>query len=218
MQCFLRRGFLGPITIAVSLMLPLAVSAYSPKEGNVLGTLGFFMHKTNFLPSHTGAEAPWQGGLALVANGDISDRGQLEVGIFHMNKQYFRDLNYRYMGEETEELHVSMGYRHWIMPSFSASIAFSSAYRMGYVRELHNDFAPSPAIDTSASDTVEYAFDFSLQAELHTWGKYTLMLDTIYSLSVTGKPNERADHYGALLGLRYFIQEKQVVDKPKTAI
>ncbi len=211
-------SFLVSTLLIFGLLLPLEVSAYSPKEGNVLGTLGFFLHKTNFLPSTTGAEAPWQGGIALVANGDVSTRGQLEVGIFHMNKQYFRDLNYRFIGEQTEELHVTMGYRHWIMPSFSAAVSFSTAYSMGYVHELHNDFSPSPAIDTSAHDTVEYGFDFSLQAEVYTWGRYAIMLDAIYSLSVTGKPNERADHYGGLLGLRYFIQEKQIVEKPKTAI
>ena len=212
------RCFAASILIATLLMLPLEVSAYSPKEGNILGNIGFFVHRTNFQTTSTGAQAPYSGGIALVANGDLNDHGQLEVGVFHMNKQYFRDVNSRYQGEETEEIHVTMGYRYWIAPSFSVALSFSSAYSMGDVRELHNDFRPAPTIDTSASDRVEYGFDLSLQTELYAWGRYAVTLDGIYSLSVTGKPNEKADHYGALIGLRYFIQEKQVREKPKTAI
>ena len=135
-----------------------------------------------------------------------------------MNKQYFRNLGSQYQGEETEEIHITMGYRYWVFPSFSIGLAFSSAYSMGDVRELHNDFRPATTIDTSASDRVEYGFDLSLQTELYSWDRFAVTLDGIYSLSVTGKPNEKADHYGALIGLRYFIQEKQVTEKPKTAI
>jgi hypothetical protein len=212
----------GPLLLTLltaAFMVPSEVSAYSPKEGNVLASLGFILHRTNFYGSHTGAKAPYSGGIALVVNGDVSDFGQLEVGLFHMNKQYFRDIGSRYVGQETEEIHITMGYRQWITPSFSAALAFSSAYSMGYVRELHNDYAPLPGIDTSASDSVEYGFDLSLQAELFSWGQRSaITMDAIYSLSVTGKPNEKADHYGLMISYRYFIQEKQVVDKPKTAI
>lgn len=204
--------------ILATAISPSQVSAYSPKEGNVLGTVGFILHRTNFETSHTGARAPWSGGLALVANGDLNDVGQLEVGLFHINKQYFRDLAYRYVGEVTETLHITMGYRYWFTPKFSTALAFSSAYSMGDVRELHNDFKPDLAIDTSARDNVEYGFDLSLQAELFNWSRYAVTFDGLYSLSITGKPNEKADHYGFMIGLRYFIQEKQVVEKPKTAI
>jgi hypothetical protein len=226
MRCFrdvipkpfrLPTALLALITVAV-LNMPAQVSAYSPKEGNVLGSLGFILHRTNFEPSHTGARAPWSGGISLVANGDVSDFGQLEVGIFHINKQYFRDQSSVYIGEMTESLHITMGYRQWLTSTFSIALAFSSAYTMGDVRELHNDFNPVAAIDTSARDTVEYGFDLSLQTELYSWARYAITLDGIYSLSVTGKPNEKADHYGAMIGLRYFIQEKQIVEKPKTAI
>ena len=206
------------LLILIAIAVPSQVSAYSPKEGNVLGSLGFILHRTNFETSHSGARAPWSGGIALVANGDVSDVGQLEVGLFHINKQYFRDVAAMYVGEVAEQLHITMGYRHWVTSSFSVALAFSSAYSMGDYRELHNDFRPSPGIDTSARDTVEYGVDLSLQTELYSWPRYAIVLDGIYSLSVTGKPNEKADHYGAMIGLRYFIQEKQVVEKPKTAI
>lgn len=196
------------------LLMPTAVFAYSPKEGNVSATLGMLAYRTNFESSPSGAVAPVQFNFALVVSGDINDRGALEIGVYHMTKQYFRDLNSYFVGQEIETIEITMGYRQWITPSISASIAFSSAYSLGYIRTIHDDFVPNPPIDTSAGDNVEYGFHFSAQADLFTIGRFTGSLSALYSLSVTAKPNERADHYGALVGLRYFIQEKQVGDQP----
>jgi hypothetical protein len=212
------RGLKSTFLILSMLVTPHAVLAYSPKEGNVSATLGWLVHRTNFQNSGTGASAPYQGDFALVVNGDITDRGQLEIGMYHLNKQYYRDLSSVYVGEETELIEITMGYRQWFTSWLSLGVGFSSAYSMGYPRIIHNDFAPSPAIDTSARDTTEYGFHFSLQSDVYTLDRFTLALTGLYSLSVTGKPNEKADHYGAMIGLRYFIQEKMVVPKPKDAI
>ncbi|CAN5667931.1 hypothetical protein BH10BDE1_BH10BDE1_16000 [soil metagenome] len=212
------RGLKTMFLILAMLFAPDAVFAYSPKEGNVSATLGWLLHRTNFQNSGTGASAPFQGDFALIVNGDITDRGQLEIGMYHLNKQYFRDQGSVYVGEETELIEITLGYRQWFTPSLSLGVSFSSAYSMGYPRIIHNDFAPSPPIDTSATDTTEYGFHFSLQSDVYTRDRLTLTLTGLYSLSVTGKPNEKADHYGAMIGLRYFIQEKMVVPKPKDAI
>jgi hypothetical protein len=124
------------------------------------------------------------------------------------------------MGEESDRIQITMGYRHWFANWLSAGLAFSSSYAMGDTRTIRDDFTPRglKAIDTSASDTTEYGFDFSLQWEVFSYQRLALIADAIYSLSVTGKPNETTDHYGVMLGIRYFIQEKPVVEKPKTSI
>ncbi len=211
-------GLKNSLLIFSMLFAPQAVFAYSPKEGNVSATIGWFLHRTNFQDSGTGASAPLQGDVALIVNGDITDRGQLEIGMYHLNKQFFRDQGSLYVGEETEQIEITMGYRHWFNSWFSLGITFSSAYSMGSPRIIHNDFAPEPPIDTSARDTTEYGFHFSAQADLYTQDRFTAVLTAMYSLSVTGKPNEKADHYGGMIGLRYFIQEKMVVSKPKNAL
>lgn len=206
------------VTIALMLLLfaaPSAVCAYSPKEGNVSATLGLSILQTNFDRSHSGAKAAYKPNFALIVVGDINDRAQLEIGTYHIYKQYFRDLNSVYVGEETEAVEITLGYRHWINPWLSMAVAFSSAYSMGDVQVFHNDFAPGPAIDTSARDNVEYGFHFSAQADLWTYERFTAVLNTLYSLNVTAKPNEKADHYGVVIGFRYFIQEKQVLERPK---
>ena len=80
---------------------------------------------------------------------------------------------------------------------------------MGDPTILHNDFTPGNEIDTSATDTTEYGFDFSLQTELWQNDLNSVILDLRYSRSVTNKSSEDADHYGILIGYRYLLQEKK---------
>lgn len=183
--------------------------AYQPEEGNVTATMGPFVHKTDFDGSRSGAEAPYLGGIGLIANGDINKKGALEIAIFHMNKAFFRDQDGKHIAEQTELIHIAMGYRRWLTSYFSASLAFFSSYTMGQVKSVHNDFSSGQEIPTSARDNTEYGFDLSMQTDLWSNEKFAVVLDGRYSFSVTKKPSEHSDHYGALIGLRYLIQEKR---------
>ncbi len=183
--------------------------AYSPKEGNVTATLGPYFYRTNFAGSASGAKSSMFGDLGFIANGDINEKGSLEVAIFHMQKLFIREQSGSYLGEETELIHITMGYRRWLNSYFSASMAFFSSYAIGDPRVVHNDFPAGSEIDTSAHDITEYGFDFSLQAEVWRNEIYSVIVDTRYSKSVTPKANESADHYGAFIGLKYLVQEKR---------
>lgn len=179
-----------------------------PQEGNVTATLGSFFYKTNFQDSPTGASSPNRAGLSLIAVGDINTVGSLEIGLFDLHKIYFRDELGKYIAEEKEVMHITMGYRYWINPYFSTSLSFYSSYSLGETKLIHSDFAPGLEIDTSAQDTTEYGFDWAVQGDV--WGneKWAVVGEARYSLSVTSKPAEKSDHYGFMLGLRYAIQEK----------
>lgn len=182
--------------------------AYTPKEGNINVILGPFVQKTNFQGSDSGAKASYLTGTGLIAQGDINDYSSLEIAMFYMPKIFIRDQVDKFLAERTQVLYVTMGYRYWLSPYFTAALAFFSSYTMGEKEVVHNDFPAGTDIDTSARDTTEYGFDFSLQQEL--WGndRYAVITDARYSLSVTSKTNERGDHYGFLIGLKYFIQGK----------
>jgi hypothetical protein len=182
--------------------------AYEPSEGNVSIFLGPYIYKTNFKSTSTGATSPNLGGAGLVVLGDVNDKGSLEIGLFYLNKIFFRELAGQYIAEQTGVTQVTMGYRRWWNNWFSSSLSFYSAYSIGAPEIVHNDFAPGTEIDTSARDTTEYGFDLSLQTNVYEQGKWALDLDTRYSYSVTPKANENSDHYGVLLGLRYMFQEK----------
>ena len=97
--------------------------AYTPKEGNVTANLGPFIYKTNFKGSNLGATSPRLGGIGLLVNGDVNENGALEIGMFHMNKIFFREENGLFVAEETDLVHITMGYRRFLTSYLSTSLA-----------------------------------------------------------------------------------------------
>lgn len=207
-------GFFINFSLAIFLFLNMA-EAYTPQEGNVTATVGTLIYKTNFRGSETGANSPSLAGVGLIALGDINSFGSLEIAMFDLHKVYFRDELGKYIAVEKEVIHITMGYRYWINPYFSSSLSFYSSYSLGDPRVVHSDFLPGAEIDTSANDTTEYGFDFALQADLWSSEKWAVTSEGRYSLSVTSKKNENADHYGIMVGLRYLIQNKGTGDTVK---
>lgn len=182
--------------------------AHEPSEGKVTALLGPFLFKTNFPGAGTQYEAPLMGGAGLIVEGDIDTNGGLELTAFYLNKIYVRSDNDKILAERIKQIYISMGYRHWFNKLFSIGGAFFSSYIMGKRHVEHSEFNPPNLINTSASDTTEYGFDFSVQYEFWKHDVWAAALDVRYSLSVTTKPKEYGDHYGALIGIKYQIQEK----------
>lgn len=207
-------GLIIHFSLIIFLLINQAL-AYTPQEGNVTATLGTLAYKTNFAGSETGARSPNLAGLGLIVLGDINSFGSLEIAMFDLHKIYFREELGKYVAVEKEVIHITMGYRFWINPYFSTSVSFYSSYSLGDPRIVHSDFLPDTEIDTSANDTTEYGFDFAIQGDLWTREKWAVVSEGRYSLSVTSKKNENADHYGILLGLRYLIQDKEADETVK---
>ena len=182
--------------------------AYTPSEGNISAYFGPYFYQSANNNSRDIPQPPNQTSPALIVLGDVSDRGSLELGFFVLDKIYSREQNLQYISEQTKLVHITMGYRRWFNDTFSGSITLYSAYSMGEVTVLHNDFANTTDVPTSAHETTQYGFDFSLQAELWKTEKMAFVLDTRYSRSVTNKSSENADHYGIIFGLHYTLQEK----------
>jgi hypothetical protein len=183
-------------------------NAYVPSEGNVTGSYGLFLYKTNFNGSTELAPSPVLGDFGFVTNGDLTDKGSLEIALFHMNKIYYRNLHEMYLAEKTEVIHIMMGYRRWLSEQFSLGMGFYSAYSIGDYQILHSESNVDQQIDTSARDTVEYGLDFSAQQEVWSKDKESVYVDFRYSYSISNKENEKGDHYSLLLAYRHLIQEK----------
>jgi hypothetical protein len=182
--------------------------AYTAKRGNVAAIIGSTFYKTNFGGARPGFETDYDNGFALIALGDLSDNGSLEFGIFTIHKTFLRAVNFQYFAQKADMMHVTMGYRQWFSRKISASLTFFSAYTMGRPTTLFNGVSVGTFVDTSAADKTEYGIDYAVQAELIQIGKWALTTDVRYSWSLTPKEYEHADHYGALLGLRYTALEK----------
>ncbi len=189
--------------------------AYEPVEGQVNATLGPYYAKTNFAGVNSGINSSYLGGLGLIAVGDINPKGSLEIGMFYLPQVFFREQGTQLIAEKTQLMHISMGYRHWLNPYFSTSLAFYSSYSMGEPQTIYSEFPSGSEIDTSARDITEYGVDFSVQGDLWSHDKFAIIFEGRYSLALTSKQNEKSDQYGFMLGIRYLVQaEKKVESRP----
>ncbi|MCC2678385.1 MAG: hypothetical protein K0R29_961 [Pseudobdellovibrio sp.] len=202
------KTFVLRVTSILFLLAPVCWG-YSPSEGNVSVYTGLFLSKTHVSEKTNSPDSPNQLGLGAVVLGDVNKNGSLEIGLFLMDKDYYREENYNYISEETRLIHITMGYRRWLSPYFSASLTFFSAYAMGDVIITQNNIPPGNDVTTSARDATEYGFDFAFQYEVWEHDLNAVVLDLRYSKSVTGKSAEDSDHYGLLIGYRYILQEKK---------
>ncbi len=183
-------------------------NAYTPSEGNVSAYVGPYFYKTAINNSQNIPQTPNQAGLALVVLGDLNNKGSLELGFFLLDKIYYREQQLGYIAEQTKSVNITMGYRRWFNDTFSGSLTLFSAYSMGEVDVVHNDFPTSAGIDTSARTTTQYGFDFSFQTEVWKTEQMRFVVDTRYSRTLAYNNSENADHYGVILGFHYTLQEK----------
>lgn len=206
------RSIYGFLTIAL-ILFSLPSSAYVAKEGNVSASLGSFFYKTNYDASSDRPKSPYLGDFALLVQGDANDRGSLEISLFHMNKVFIRDQGGDFISEQVELMQVGLGYRWWLHHYLSVALAFYSSYAMSDPKLVHSSIPSGQPLPTSASDITEYGFDFSIQSEVWSRDRLAVILDARYARSVTSKENEHGDHYGLLVALRYFVQERDRNEK-----
>ena len=201
--------------LVIFFLISSSTFAYTPEEGNITASLGPYFYKTNFKDAKTDAKSPYLTGLGLIVNGDISNKGSLEIGMFHMNKRFLRREGPSYLSEQTQVIHITMGYKWWLSRYLSTSMALFSAYPMGKIRVLYSNFPSGESVKTSARDTTEYGFDFAIQSQLWSGEKFDAVAELRYSLSLTSRTKEEADHYGGFVGIRYLIQEKNPDKEPE---
>jgi hypothetical protein len=198
-----RKLFLLPL-----LFLSGALWAHTPEEGKIFATLGPFLYQTNVFPPFSTSESPWLSGVGLVAEGDINSSGGIEIAMFYLHKQFFREKDDMKQIEMSKRMYITMGYRWWIGHKFSISPAFASAYSIGDYKIVRSDFPNREQTDTTARERSDYAIDLSVQWEFWSHDRFAAVLDARYSVAITAKPNEYANHYGGLIGIKYMIQEK----------
>ncbi len=179
-----------------------------PVEGKIFGTLGPYFHKV--APSYVqdSASGPLSSDFALIGEGDFNNKGGVEVGIFYGTKTYQRAYGGNtHLSERVHKLSVPVGYRQWLTPKFSLALEFDASYTMGIPQTIFNN-APAGIEPTSARSLTEYGVDVSGQWEAYTVNRFALLIDTRYFYSLTAKPNEDANQYSFLVGIKYLIQEK----------
>lgn len=187
-------------------LLTFSTQAYQPRSGNIIGTIGPYWSKTDY-PSGFGRDySPLYGGFSIVANGDVSHWGSLEVAMIYAPRLYYRRENNLTQLEKIERAHITMGYRWWLSHYVSTSLALFSSYAIGDPTVVYSQYASGSEIDTSAHDTTEYGLDIAVQSQVWAVEKYAAVIEARYSYSLTQKENEHSHHYGFAIGVRYLFQ------------
>jgi hypothetical protein len=199
--------------VRVVVWIVIAVSAQSawahePRDGDIHASLGQFNYMSHSW--HDQFVPPVMGGPVLSVEGDLSDHGGLEISMFYLQNNFSISDGGRVFTEGLKRIYISTGYRHWFSPILSGGLGFASSFAMGNPFVVHDDFGLIPHRTTSARDINEYAFDFSVQYEPWRFGRFGVVFDGRYSLNITPKKNEIANHVGFIVALKYFVQSRQV--------
>lgn len=188
--------------------------AYTPEEGNINAILGPYFFRTDY-PGRPEVDSPNRSGYGISALGDSNSRGSIELGFFYLEKIFFRDQGPDILAEKIKHIHITMGYRWWLKSYLSTSLSFFSAYPLGDPELYYSNVRTGIELDTSARDLTEYGFDFAVQGELVSYQQMALVLEGRYSWSVTPKQDEKANHYGVLLGVRFMVQDRMTAAEAK---
>ncbi|WP_142700631.1 hypothetical protein [Bdellovibrio sp. ZAP7] len=209
---YLKRT-LSILSLSIFILCADFAEAYVPQRGNVMAYVGPYFSRTIYDGDYSDLNETMPG-LALVASGDVSDHGALEMAAVYFNKYYFRDeAAGRSVIEKTQAMQVTIAYRRYWAPSFSTSLGVYTTYPMGGVKTVHTDFTPAEGIQTSAWSSSESGANLALEGEIWNAGLWAVMADARYTYAVSKQPNEYSDQYAFMIGLRYFIQSR--VEKPK---
>jgi hypothetical protein len=186
------------------------LSAHEAVEGQIWFLAGPSLNQTLFNPpSESTSKSVLLGGQSFFIQGDLNDKSSLELYFSHANKQFFLKTDAGVLAEQTQLLHIAMGYRHWISNYLSTALLFYSSYSMGTPTKVHQDQSlVGSQLVTSAQDITEYGFDFSVQYEIWSEQSSTVFLDTRYSASLTSKADEVANHASFIIGYKWLIQTK----------
>lgn len=183
--------------------------AYEPKEGNVAASFGPTMYKPQFEPKGTNVPSAVRTGFGLSVQGDLGPKSNIEIGLFHLYKNYLIEKSNGFLEEETEVIQINVGYRRWFSSVFSAGLFLSSLYSLGDPQITHTDFTVADTPSTSARETAKYAGELSLQTEIYKNENRFINLDLRYLYLLSPKADEQGNHYGIFFSFNFLILEKK---------
>jgi hypothetical protein len=200
-------GALKSITWVILIVFEWQVMAHEPADGHVYATFGEMISKHHTRQHEIGS--PLFGNFGVIAEGDVDYNGGIEIGAFFVQQLHSIQREGLVVAEKGNRMYITMGYRHWATSRLSGAVAFFSSYSMGDPVVMRNDWKTNDPPATSARDTTEYGFDFSIQLEPWRKDRFSMVIDARYSLSVTPKSGEDSNFFGILAGLKYFIQARE---------
>jgi hypothetical protein len=192
------------LIFALGIFISTAVNAHQAEEGKVLATAGPYLQQTHSRLTQDVTNSPVSVGLGLIAEGDTSQSGGIEIGVFYFEKAYLRGFGTSHLVEKVNKLAVDVGYRLWWTNRISSGFLFTSLFSVGDYRVIAGDTMPREG--TAARDPNEYGFTYSMQWEFWSGERFAALLDGRYFYAVQPKSEQDSNQYGMLIGFKYLIQ------------
>lgn len=186
------------------LLLSLFFSPLCLKADNILirkvhASIGPYLYQTDLNIKNPALNSPLLGGFGLLAQGETSETGAIEVAFIYMHKLYFLESSGQTIAEKVKRFKVTTGYRHRFLKNHSLGAFIFSSYSTGDPQIVHNDFSPANTPSTTARETIEYGLEASLQWEFWSKELESFVSDIRYSHSLTADSNENANSYGLMI-------------------
>ena len=176
--------------------------AHETRDGRVHVSLGSLTYQTQYENDRDEVEAPIQGSLGLVVNGDVGEFGSLEVGMFYLDKLFLRELNNEVLVEKIKRLYMTIGYRRWVTDRFGIGLSAFTSYSMGDPDRIHSTSGGDPGFQTSAHDTSDHGVDASFLYEFYKKDGNIGVIDLRSSYSLSPREDEDGNHLALFIAFK----------------
>lgn len=203
MTQFISRYLLARHSAFALLVLTLSFStqAYEPRVGKVTASIGPTLFITD-QPTNSDSFYPnSRPSLALITEAVFAKNSGLEIGIFYLDKPYYRSSGSDFIIQKRKRMYITTGYRYWWCKHFSSALGIFSSFSMGNIKTIEATAGIDEDFKTSAQDITKYGIDGSMRFEFDVNKRDGIAFDMRYSYSYTSYSNERANHIMA--GLFY---------------
>lgn len=192
---------LGLLVFLSTLIFCQISKAYKPEPGKVTAAVGPFMYMSDTLSNNGDVYESPKWGLALISEAVVAKNSAIEIGLFYLNKPYYRSDGSQFILQKIQRMYITTGYRWWWSKKLSSGINLFSAFSMGDVETTRS----SPGIDetfrTSAEEITNYGLDISMRFEHEFNARDGIFIDLRYSYSLTAESGEQSNPI--VLGIFY---------------
>ena len=176
-------------------------NAYKPKPGKVTTAAGPFVYVSDSLSNNGDVYTSPKLGFALISEAVVAKNSAIEIGLFYLNKPYFRSEGSEYILQKIQRMYITTGYRWWWSSKLSSGVNLFSAFSMGDVETLKTSPGIREEFKTSAEEITNYGLDLSIRYEHEFNPRDGIFIDLRYSYSLTAESGEQSNPI--ILGIFY---------------
>lgn len=182
--------------------------AYQPEEGNIHYLIGPILYKSLYRPTTHEPSVPWRGDFGFQVQGDFNKRNSLEVSMYHLTRDFYRQDDGKFTAETIEMMRMGLGYRRWLHSQWNLGLLLSTTYAMDEPEETYRS-PQQNNLSTSASDISEFGLMTSIQFMPWSEDQNSLVIDIAYEKNLTPRPGESSEYFQFFVAFRRFVQSKK---------